>query len=374
MHGRHSAGAIIAIALVTVLLLLANATTPALARSNYVIQISVDGLGSAYLQPLLQQNAVPNIARLMREGASTLNARTDTDYTLTLPNHTSMLSGRPVQDKYGSSISGHGWITNTTPPPTMTLHINRGFYIASTFDVAHDNGLSTALYASKDKFALFDNSWNAVNGAIDTTGADNGRDKIDTFVNVDLNATAMFTAFKANMQANPTRYTFVHFDSPDSAGHAYGWGSTQYTTAVVLVDGLIGQMLALIDNSPQLKNNTYIMLTADHGGTGKSHSDNTLAINYTVPFLVWGSGIQAGDLYTLNGAATADPGVNRIDYSLTAPQPIRSGDAGNCALHLLGLPAIPGSSLDHLQSVCKLGATPMPTATPFKTYLSILMR
>lgn len=327
---------------------LANAAGPA-----HVIQVSIDGLGSAYLQLLLQQGRVPNIARLMREGASTLNARADYDYTLTLPNHTSMLTGRPVKDKYGSNTSGHGWITNNTPPLSMTLHSNRGFYVASTFDVAHDHGLSTALYASKDKFVLFDNSYNATNGAADATGADNGRDKIDTFVNVNLNATAMFTAFKSNTQANPARYNFIHFDSPDTAGHAYGWGSAQYTNAVVLVDGLIGQMLVLIESVPLMKGNTYIVLTADHGGTGVGHSNNTQAINYTVPFVLWGPGIPAGDLYVLNGANTVDPGVSRIDYSLTAPQPIRNGDAGNCVLHLLGLPVISGSSLDHVRSVCQ---------------------
>lgn len=37
----------------------------------------------------------------------------------------------------------------------------------------HDSGFSTALYASKDKFELFERSWGRF-GAQDRTGADDG--------------------------------------------------------------------------------------------------------------------------------------------------------------------------------------------------------
>lgn len=271
----------------------------------YVVHISVDGLKPAVLQQLLTANQAPNFQRLINEGAWTMNARTDYDYTITLPNHTDMLTSRPVNNKYSIANSGHRWTTNTTPPAGTTLQSNAGYYIASAFDVAHDNGFSTGLYASKDKFVVFRDTYNATNGAPDTTGVDNGRNKIDVYVNADLNSTTMFNQFLVNMAASPTNYTFVHFNDPDTAGHGSGWGSSQYQTAVMNVDAKLGQLFNLIANSALMNGNTTIILGADHGGNGTDHSTITDANNYTIPFIIWGQGIPANtDLYTLNGSAT----------------------------------------------------------------------
>ncbi len=72
------------------------------ASAKYVIQISIDGLGSCYLAKMLDNNEVPNFKRLKVEGASTLNARTDYDITVTLPNHTTMITARGVKGRFGA--------------------------------------------------------------------------------------------------------------------------------------------------------------------------------------------------------------------------------------------------------------------------------
>ena len=325
---------------------------------TYVIQISVDGLGSAYVQSLLAANQIPNLARLLNEGAGTLNARTDFDFSITLPNHTAMLTGRPVYDKFGDNTTGHQWTDNGDPLPGQTLHSNRGFYIASVFDVAHDNGLTTGAYATKSKFSLYDTSYNSANGAVDTTGADNGPDKIDTNVVASGNSPAMMSALLDSLRVNPTQFTFIHFHDPDTAGHASGWGSASYNAAVIAVDGHLGQLLAAIDQSPALAGRTTVILTADHGGSGNGHSDASQPIHYTIPFVVWGPGIPHADLYSLNGLATTDPGGGRPDFGLTG-MPIRNGDAGNCALRRLGLPQIPGSTIASLSNPCNLIVAPV---------------
>ncbi len=68
---------------------------PALAggQADYVIAVSVDGLGAKWLRPLVDAGELPNFKRFIAEGAFTYNARADYNITVTLPNHTSMLTG-----------------------------------------------------------------------------------------------------------------------------------------------------------------------------------------------------------------------------------------------------------------------------------------
>lgn len=183
---------------------------------RYVIHVSVDGLRPDAVTR--QLGALPTFARLRAQGAFTDNARTDADFSNTLPNHTAQLTGRGV-----TGPAGHGWGTNTYPDSAVTLHSNRGAYVPSVFDVAHDRGSRTGLYASKPKFALYDRSYSGAHGAPDTTGADDGRDKIDTFV-FDPNTDELIDRFVADMQEEPFDYAFVHLRDPDASGHRWAGG------------------------------------------------------------------------------------------------------------------------------------------------------
>lgn len=332
------------------LVLLLSAAARA-ADAEYVIHISVDGLGSSYLQALLDQDQLPTFKRLQAEGAWTHNARTDFDFTITLPNHTCMVTGRPVRDKAASpvAITGHQWTINSDPGE-RTLHGNRKSYIASTFDVAHDHGLRTCLMASKSKFRVYDQTYDERNGAPDKTGDDNGRDKIDLFVNA--KSPEMTERFITEMKANPFNYSFLHFHDTDSAGHARKWGSPEYNAALKAVDGHLGQILELVTTDERFKGKTAIILSTDHGGIGLDHGFNTNPINYTIPFYVWGAGVSHSDnLYSLNASSRVDPQTARPDYTERDRQPIRNGDGGNLALKLLGLPAVPDSLINAAQDL-----------------------
>ncbi len=326
---------------------------------THVIFISSDGNRSDAITTLGPEKA-PNFHRIRAEGAFTDNARTDYTYTITLPNHTGMITGRGVVGK-----EGHEWIINEDPKLGQNLHRNKREYIPSMFDVAHDNGLSTALYASKTKFSLYRDSFDERWGTPDVTGADNGKNKIDTFL-IDETTDTLVDALLAQLREAPARLTMAHLRDPDTAGHAEGWdldGDTPYLRAVQHVDSLLGRILDEVETNPKLKGNTWIILTADHGGwiDTKGHGEAHEKDNFTIPFYVWGPGVPAGaDLYDLNPASRSDPGEDRPDYR-EAVQPIRNADAGNLILSLLGLPPIPGSTVNAKQDLSVQRDTPAKT-------------
>lgn len=307
----------------------------------FVLHVSVDGLRPDAIE-VLGPEMVPAFYRMQAEGAYTHDARTDADYTVTLPNHASQITGRPVLGPTGHSWTGNSFATGAS------LHENRGSYVASVFDVAHDHGLRTALFSGKSKFQIFADSYGEDYGAVDSTGEDNGRAKIDR-VFIDASQTAEVDALISDLEGAPHRYTFLHFADADLTGHSLGWDldvGSPYLSAVRNVDADLGRIFAAIDASHLMAEHTTVFLTSDHGGTDSGHSVASVLTNFRIPFYAWGRGVAAGrDLYELNNGRRQHPGDSQVPFDSSMP-PIRNIDAANAACRQLGLPTIPGSSVN----------------------------
>jgi predicted AlkP superfamily pyrophosphatase or phosphodiesterase len=284
-----------------------------------VIAISVDALNPTALTRLGRAR-LPEFHALIQSGASTLNARTELESTETLPNHTGMLTGRPV-----AGPNGHG-IAFNKDPGKVTVSSHAGHAVGSVFDVLHRAGRTTALYASKSKFALYQRSWA---GSLDRTVIDEDNDRL-------------VSRLVADLASQPSDFTFVHLSAPDVAGHASGFMGPAYLRAVQRVDRLLGRIRNAVSASPRLRTQAYLIVTADHGGRGThGHSVAREPDDYRVPFVVDGPTARSGsDLYALN-PDYRDPGGGRPSYD--GRQPVRNGDLANLATGLLGLPPVPGS-------------------------------
>lgn len=73
---------------------------------------------------------------------------------------------------------------------------------------------------------------------------------------------------------------FLHFHEPDTAGHGYGFSPTvpQYLAAIEKVDAGIGTLLDALPLRPNYANESWlIIVTTDHGGTGRGHGGQTAA-------------------------------------------------------------------------------------------------
>ncbi|TQK70046.1 alkaline phosphatase family protein [Nocardioides sp. SLBN-35] len=311
----------------------ADRSEPARASVNdkHVIAISVDGLNPRALKRL-GRAGTPNLHRLIKdEGAGTVNARTQLEMTVTLPNHTSMVTGRRIK----ASKGGHG-VTWNDDKVTKTVQQAAGHDVASVFTQVHEGGGTTAVYATKSKFWLFENSWPK---AVD-----------DTFIRVKKNG-AVVKELRSDLASAPATFSFVHLGRPDQIGHRDGWMTPSYLKAVAKVDKLVGTIMDQVRSTPALRDNTVIVLTSDHGGIPgtRNHGVKTNREDYRVPFAFWGSGVPNTDLYALN-PGRAKPGRTRPGFG-ASPQPIRNGEVANVSLDILGLGAVPDSLWDRDQDL-----------------------
>ncbi|HEY7119968.1 MAG TPA: alkaline phosphatase family protein [Tepidisphaeraceae bacterium] len=231
-------------------------------RVERVLIISIDGLRP----DVLLRARAPRIRGLMERGAFSMWART-TEMSITLPSHTSMLTGvRPDIHR----VVWNRYIENVYPDvPTI-------FEQAHKVWLSQDQRLTTGMVAGKGKFHEI-----AKPGTIDYI--DVYQDKEGS--NVEVGEVA------ANMiRRHAPRVMFVHIPDVDVVGHAVGWGTYQQLRAVETADAAVGMMLdALSDKG--LLGAALIILSADHGGQGKTHGPNDPRSRH-IPWIVVGPGVR----------------------------------------------------------------------------------
>ncbi|WP_435768789.1 alkaline phosphatase family protein [Nocardioides sp. SYSU DS0651] len=333
-RGGRPLAVALALALSLLLPLLGGAATPAshgastaaetAVNGRHVVAVSVDGLNPSALSRL-GRDRTPYLHKLIYDqGAGTTNARSQVEMTVTLPNHTSMVTGRAIR----RANDGHG-VTWNDDATKRTVDEAAGERVSSVFKRVHAGGGRTAVFATKRKFWLFERSWpGSVHKNVIRVHDD----------------TAVTRALRADLAANRRALSFLHLGLLDHIGHEHGWMSRRYLSAVERVDQLVGSVMRTIRRDADLRSSTVLVLTGDHGGVpgSKEHGDPSRPENFRVPFAVWGAGVANEPLYRLNPGrawprATEQP-------TLSAPvQPIRNSELANLSLDVLGLGPVPGS-------------------------------
>lgn len=248
------------------------------AVADRVMIISVDGLRP----DLLLRAGTPHMRRLMREGSYTCWARTIAE-AVTLPAHISMLTG--------VSPRRHG--------VTWNGHIEQAYSeVPTIFEIASQAGLTTAVVAGKTKFVVLDKpgtlNWKYL-----------PRDEPNADLATSRRATQMLEEHRPHL-------LFVHLAGVDDAGHKDGWGSVEQLRAVEQADEAVGHLLAALDEL-KLADSTLVILTADHGGAGRSHGPHD-ARSLTIPWIARGPGVRKDYDLTLDSTLQ----VNTVDTFATA--------------------------------------------------------
>ena len=304
-----------------------------------VVAVSVDGLRPGYVKKKL--GSLPALRSMVGEGVSTMRAHTVADSTKTLPNQLSMITGRPAKAPAG----GHGV---TKESVSGTVHAKAGRYVPTIFDVAHDNGRSTAVYTTDKRFAAALGSWSGRHGGRDAQGLDNGTDKF-TVRTENAKAAKLVKQVKRRLNSAPAQLTYVHLSGPDAAGHAKGFGSAAYKKAVADADKQVGRILKAVRRNAALRGSTLVVLTSSNGGSKRTHNDASDRKNNTVPFVIWGpeTGLPAGtDLFSLNPHLTES--ADQVGNDVAT---VRNASLPNVVLTALRLPSVPGSAFGWSQHI-----------------------
>jgi hypothetical protein len=245
--------------------------TPTSAPSTHrVVIVSIDGLrpDAILLAPM------PNLIGLMQSGASSLGARTVFP-SITLVAHASMLTGM--------CPSKHGVDWNDYLP-------ERGYAQGiDLFDIAHAAGLRTEMYVGKKKMQQITEP-----------------SSLDNFVLVNDSDSVLMDRLISDFPQD-FGVLFIHLVETDLTGHAYGWLSPEQLSTIQRADEALGRLFAELD-ARNLRDDTLIIVTADHGGNGQGHGSDSRE-NMTIPWIAAGPGIQPKTLttlvHTMDTAATA---------------------------------------------------------------------
>ena len=255
----------------------------------------------------LSAAATPRHIELMQQGTFAKIAETIPESD-TLPSHASMLSG------VGARAHGLWW---------NHYESGRGFiHVPTIFSAAHEAGLHTAMIVGKPKLAHI-----ALPGTVDHYERPSY-----------LCGGVAQRAAEYLVTAQPD-LLFVHFSDPDEFGHSDGWMSPKYQAAVRASDKCLGTVLDAID-AGGLAGSTLVIVTADHGGHGKRHSDGRELVDREIPWIVRGPGVPSGQVLD----ATID-----------------TEDTAATTLAALGLPALP-----HMQGETRFAFPPRPAS--FRAY------
>lgn len=286
---------------------------PGPAKAKRVVIISIDGLRP----DAIDEAPAPALLGMIRRGAYCAKAETIRP-SITLPSHTSMLSGL---DYRRHRVSWNNYRPGHFGQPTV-------------FSVATQAGGSTAMFFSKDKFSYLAHpqavawTWgNAVPAKIPPREDYNDlawverRQKfyeenerraaagLPSLPDPDAvkpppvklpehrtSAENLARAFAKEWPAQNWTVTFVHIREPDEAGHRKGWMGLDYLNAVRRADRAVAAILEAVRDSGQA-DTTALIVSADHGGSGRDHYkifDPDKKEHVTIPWICTGPGVPAG--------------------------------------------------------------------------------
>jgi len=240
--------------------------------SKFVVLISIDGLRP---DALSAKNS-PNIWKLIEGGSFYANAKT-IPISVTYPAHASMLTGlRATKHKIYSNPTDRKW-------PYIKPFGFKFVKCKTIFHYTKKMGAKNIFIANHwyfwgflpanpylDKFLVENRSW-------------------DSRWTTEKTIKALR---KFQGDGDNKIFTFAYYGALDEVGHKYGWMSEDYLETLRTIDEEVEKTISFIEEK-KYDDRTYFIVTADHGGKGKSHFLGRKE-DKTIPIIIKGPNIRSG--------------------------------------------------------------------------------
>ena len=239
-------------------------------RVKHVVLVGVDGFGAQWIP----WDKMPNLAKLRAEGLYAVGRNSFP--TSSGINWCTCMNGTVVE------VHGYReWNSKApdVPPPPAALDNGKLPCIFHEIKKQDPSAYTVSLY-----------NWDGI-GFVHNT---NEVDYVKYFPDGSLEQRdddTMATAIQLLKEKQP-KFTYVYQHLPDCYGHKCGWGTPEFTNACVNVDKNLGKLVKCLEETG-LRDDTLILLVADHGGEGKKHG-MALADCFDIPFLVSGPAVKEG--------------------------------------------------------------------------------
>jgi len=260
---------------------------------KHVVLIGLDGWGSYSVQ----KADMPNLKKLMAEGAYTLKKRSVLPSSSAV-NWASMYMGA------GPELHGYTeWGSQVPELPSRILDEDGIF--PTVF------GLLRRQNSKAEIGCIFE--WDGIAYVVDTLAMNYILHVKNASEKPELTARYAVDYIR---RAQPTLVNIV-FDNPDHVGHAEGHDTPAYYRKLKELDGYIGQIVEAVKDAGMLETTIFIV-TADHGGIKKGHGGKTMQEMET-PFIISGKGVKHG--YEIQESMMQFDVASTIAYIFDIPQP-----------------------------------------------------
>lgn len=236
-------------------------------HTKHVVLISIDGL----MPDVLLKTNTPKLNSQWKRGSYSFKAKTIVP-SLTLPSHTSMLTG--------TKFEVHKVYWND-------YDYSKSIPVKTIFEIAKEYNLKTAAFVAKEKFKHF-----------------NKDNTPDNFFYPGYDYKKVLEGAEKDIIKDKPNFSFVHLAEIDGTGHTFGWQSTAQKSMLEEMDPYIGKFISKVEKNID---DIVVIITSDHGGHWLTHGSDSQE-DTTIPWIAKGNKIKEN--YEIN--------ENIVTYDTTA--------------------------------------------------------